>query len=112
MDYLEIVGDSLLRNTPGLVAWVVGIVWAALMVRRGGGRTEKLLLSGCCLFFAAQIISVLLSGMVPWLREQRISAQQFGLVLSISGIPSLAGLVCLVWAFWVRFWTRRKETAK
>ncbi len=104
---VQIVDISILRFIPGIVAWLVGIVLAVIMVRRGGGKAEKLLLSGCILMFAVGVISICLGSMLPWLREQRISAQQFGLVLSISAIPSLAGFICLVWAFWVRFRTGR-----
>jgi hypothetical protein len=108
---VQIVGISVLRYIPELVAWLFGIVLAVLMVKRGGGKTEKMLLAGCCLLFAAQLISLSLSGMIPWLREQSMSAQQLGLTLSISGIPSLAGFICLIIAFWTRFRVRRQEAA-
>ena len=74
------------------------------MLRRGGGGVEKLFLAGCALMFAVEIISVSLDGMMPWISEQRISARGLGIIrLVFSGIPSMAGFVCLILAFWFRF---------
>lgn len=106
------IADSLLKNTPELIAWAFGIVLGVLMVRWGGGKAEKLLLSGCCLMFVAQLASPLVSELVyRWASQQdmsnRITAQTMGWATLPLSILSLAGLVCLVWAFWVRFWRRR-----
>jgi len=38
-------GDFISR-VPQLVAWTVAIILAVMMVRRGGGKAEKLLLAG------------------------------------------------------------------
>ena len=101
---------STLIYIPKLIAWGFGLVLAIIMVARGGGKAEKLLLAGCGLIFVVEIISVLLDSMTPWLLEQKISAQEFGLIMSISGIPSLAGFICLVLAFWLRF-RKKKQVA-
>lgn len=108
---VQSIDISALRYIPELMAWVIGIVLATIMVRRGGVKAENLLLVGCCLIFVAGIISLLLGSIMPWIREREISAQEFGLIMSISGIPSLAGLICLVLAFWFRFRTRKQEAA-
>ena len=108
---VQIVEISTLRYIPELLAWGIGIVLAVLMVRRGGSRTEKLLLAGCSLLFLAQIISLCLSIMTPWLHEQRIGAREIGIIRSVFALPSLAGFVCLVLAFWTRFFRRRQEPA-
>jgi hypothetical protein len=108
---VQTINISTFRYVPELIAWAIGVILAVIMVRRGGLKAEKLLLAGCSLMFAADIISLLLGCMVPRLHEQGISAQQFGLIMSISGIPSLAGLVCLVWAFLAKFRKRRQAPA-
>ena len=85
---------------------------AVLMVRRGGARAEKLFLAGCSLMFTVEVISWCLGLMIPWLREQGISAQGIGIVYSLAaGLPSLAGSICLVIAFWVRFRVERQVVA-
>ncbi len=116
MDYLEIAGSSLLRNTPELLAWLVGIVLAIKMVRRGGGKAEKLLLVGCSLIFASKLAFPLLVGLVRWLMSERgmsniATAQTMRLASLPAAILSIAALVCLVWAFWLRFWIKRREAA-
>ena len=113
MSYFEYISPSLWGHIPELLAWLFGIVLAILMVRRGGGKAEKLLLAGCSLMFVIQIASPLLSGLVSLLlREGWRTPQTVGLILQLPvAILGVAGLVCLVYAFWVRFRTRRQELA-
>ena len=104
--YLELVGSTFLGNTPVLLAWLVGIVLAVRMVRRGGGKAEKLLLIGCSLMFVAQVVNPFLRGLALWLiAEQGMSrASASGLALSLPiGILGMAGIICLIWAFWLKF---------
>ena len=108
MNYLEAVGPTLLVNTPILLAWLVGIVLAVRMLRRGGGKAEKLLLIGCSLMFVAQIVRPFLTGLALWLVHEhgvtRASASGFAFSLPIT-ILSMVGIVCLVYAFWTRWKT-------
>jgi hypothetical protein len=111
MNLFELTWSEVLGAIPGLVAWGIGIVLAIIMVRRGGDKAEKLLLAGCCLMFAVRLISLFLTGLAPWLLEHRISAPEYSFVRSIAAIPALAGIVCLVIAFWVKFMRKKPETA-
>ena len=110
---VQIVEISILRYIPELVAWGIGIVLAVLMVRRGGGKAEKLLLAGCSLMFAIQLVGPLLSQLAQWLVSERdMSLITLGLVNSLPLFTlGIAGLVCLVYAFWVRFRAGRQESA-
>ena len=106
---VQIVEISILRYFPELVAWGIGIVLAVLMVRRGGGKAEKLLLAGCSLIFVTRLGTPLLHELVQWLLAgQGMSnieiIQTTGWAISLPmTIVGIAGLVCLVWAFWARF---------
>ena len=99
MSSYQIVDISILRYIPELVAWGVGIVLAVLMVRRGGGKAEKLLLAGCSLMFTTQLARPLLSEFVHWLMFERgmsniAIAQTMGLAINLPlSILSIAGLV-------------------
>ena len=109
MNYLEVVGPGLLANTPMLVAWLVGIVLAVYMLRRDGGKAEKLLLAGCSLMFVSRIASPFLNALTVWLVAEhgmhRVST--LGLVVSLpTAILSMAGIVCLILAFWTRWKTK------
>jgi len=114
MNYFEIIGSSFLGHIPSLVAWLVGIVFAMRMVRQGGGKAEKLLLAGCSLMFGAQLVSPFLSGLLRWLIHEQGMSRTLASGLAVSlpmGVLGLAGIVCLVYAFWRRFWTRKQELA-
>ncbi len=112
MSSVQIVEISILKYLPELLAWGIGIFLAVLMLRRGGSKAEKMLLAGCSLMFAVKVISWCLGIMTPWIREQAISAQGMGIIYSLAaGLPSLAGFICLVIAFWVRFRVERQVAA-
>jgi hypothetical protein len=114
---VQVVEVSLLGNIPGLVAWLFGIVLAVVMVRWDGGRAEKLLLAGCSLMFISVLGGSLLSGLVQSLLfEEGVNnlsrAQMVAMFVSLPrGILSLAGFICLVYAFWVRFRVRGRVPA-
>jgi len=107
MNYLEVVGPTFLGNIPMLLAWLVGIVLAVRMLRRGGGKAEKLLLAGCSLMFVAQITTPSLAGLAIWLvSEQEMTMPSISAIFSLPpSIFSLAGIVCLILAFWTRWKT-------
>lgn len=111
MNSIELVGSALLRHIPELIAWGLGVTLAVLMVKRGGGKTENLFLSGCILMLVVAIAS-------PWLRvwgrwlitesEGHISAHTYGLIFTPLSLLALAGLVCLIWAYLEKF-HRKKQ---
>ncbi len=109
MSYFEAVLPTSLGNIPYLLAWLVGIVLAVYMVRRGGEKAEKLLLIGCGLMFLAVIVRPFLTGLALWLVAERgmTRAGATGLAFSLPiSILSMAGIVCLILAFWFRWRTK------
>jgi hypothetical protein len=112
---IQLFDISILRNTPELLAWGIGIVLAVLMVRRGGSKAEKLLLAGCSVMFITSLASPFVRELVYSLASlqdmsNRMMAQTMGWATLPLGILSLGGLVCTVIAFWVRFRIRRQES--
>ena len=115
MNYFELVGFSFLGHIPSLLAWLVGIVFGVRMVRQGGQRAEKLFLTGCSLMFVTQIVIPFLSGIAWWLVHERGMSRALASGLAVSlpmGVLGLAGIVCLVYAFWLRFRARAKAPSK
>ena len=105
---VQIVEISMLRYIPELVAWCIGVVLAVIMVRRGGGKAEKLLLAGCCLIFVSTLATPFVRELAYRLASQqdmsnRVTAQTIGFASLPLGILGLGGLVCLVIAFWMKF---------
>lgn len=108
---------STLRYVPELVAWGIGIILAIIMVRRGGGKAEKLLLAGCSLMFVAPLSGLLLQDQLRQLLLDQgrsyidmIRSPLWIAVSIIVGLISLAGIVCLIWAFLARFRVRKQVT--
>lgn len=114
---VQIVEISMLRYIPELVAWGIGMALAVLMVRRRGGKAEKLFLAGCSLIFATRLGTPLPHGLMKrLLAEQGRSnieiIQTTGWAISLPmTIVGIAGLVCLVWGFWVMFRGKRQVPA-
>ena len=108
------IGDFISR-VPHLVAWSVAIIFAVIMVRRGGGKAEKLFLAGSVLMLISTLARPLLKELSTWLvTEQGMSrAAASGWFISFPlGILAVASLVCLVSAFWMRFMTKKQEGEK
>ena len=110
------ITQDLVSTIPMLLVWLAGIFLAVLMVRRGGGKPEKLFLAGFSSMFASKLVSSLMMGLVTWwMSEQDMSGVSAGRVMGWTSVAiiilSLGGVVCLVWAFWLRFWRKRKEAA-
>jgi len=108
MSYFGAVGLPLLASTPVLLAWLVGIILAIRMLRRGG-RAERLLLVGCCLMFAARVTGPFLAVLASWLTAEggMSRAGVTGLVVSApTSVLSMVGIICLVFAFWIHWKTK------
>ncbi len=107
------IGPSLLRNLPDLLAWLTGITVAVMMLRRGGGRAEKLLLIGSGLMFTERLLSPIILALLINRRDE--SGMSFAQIAGWGSLPFalliLAGIVCLIWAFRIRFRIRKGEPA-
>ena len=113
--YASLTVRGLLTTAPYLVAWIVAIIVAVIMVRRGRGTAERLLLAGVSLMLVTSIMTCLSatlvpSMLVPWLAEKGMS--QLDMLPVFLGIDILKGLIgivgifCLIYAFWIRFKAR------
>ena len=108
MEFFNTLGPEYLFRSPILVAWIIGIIISARMLKREGSRAERLLLTGCILMFAEVAIRPFQHVFISWYFAQHGSdIEQIGLFSSFSGVPlslmSLGGIVCLVFAFWTRW---------
>jgi hypothetical protein len=99
-----------LARAPSVIVWGLALVLAVRMVIRGGGRAEKLFLTGSALIFAYQIISPLITRL--WglsAAANHLSYSSVGWILSLPGILlGIPGFILLVLAFWFRFWTKTR----
>ncbi len=113
-DVAQVILSSLIPTAPYLAAWIVAIVFSAIMLRRGGGRAERFLLTGSCLMLASTLFRSVASAVIQVLFIQKgWDALRVATVLSYNGLffglVSLAGIVCLVYAFWIKFKVKSGE---
>ena len=106
--YAQVILGGFIASAPAIVGWIIAVVLAAIMLRRGGARAERFLLVGASLMLFASLLAVPTSALGMWLTVDKGTASaQAALWLSIyslvKGGISLAGIVCLVYAFWVKF---------
>lgn len=106
--YFTSAWTLLLTNSPVMAAWIVGIVLSARMFKRDGGPAERLLLTGCCLMLGEKFLSSFKSVLNIWYYTGHdVSASEMGYFSLYTAIPlsliMLAGIVCLVVAFWKRW---------
>ena len=114
MNYLQEIGISFLARIPSLLAWLVAIVFAVIMLRRGGGKPEKLLVAGCSLMLFNQLVMPFLGGLARWMvYELEKPVAVLGYIVSLpAAILGMAGIICLVYAFWVKFKTSNSVEMK
>ena len=100
MDILTLVGGF---GTP--LVWILAIVLALIMLSRRGGKAEWFFLAGASLMVVNYAF-----GLLVHLWERQILALAGGSpgaaisrILSVQRLIGLAGTVCLVYAFWIKF---------
>ena len=112
-DIAQVILSGLIPATPYLAAWIAAIVFSRIMLRRGGGRAERFLLIGSCVMLAGKLLSVPAALIVPLLIDSGWSPLRALPVFSgfsfFLGLISLAGIVCLVYAFWIKFKVKSGE---
>jgi len=109
IDYLMILGTI----APALVLWIAVIIFAVIMLRRGGGRAERFMIAGAGIKIVSNLLRIPMVFIVPWLIDRGYSSDYaisvstgYGIFLNVIG---MAGIICLVYAFWVKFKTRSLE---
>jgi hypothetical protein len=117
MEFSDIFTVSLvqfLARTPILAFWIAVIIFGAVMLGRSGGRAERFLITGAIIKIAANVLSIPSPVISSWLIGEGheitdISTFNTGYSI-VLGIISMAGIVCLIYAFWIKFKTMRTGT--
>ena len=106
MGFLEYI-TILLAAVPALLFWIAVIIFGIVMLNRGGGRAERFLIAGGSIKIIVNLLVIPSILLAPWLIDQGYSADYVSTVsdwLAIfRNIVSAAGIICLVYAFWVKF---------
>ena len=105
---MDDITTTLIRMIPSLVVWLIGLILSIKMLRCGGTRPEKLLIAGCSLILLNTILSPLSGILIDiWVNQENAGITSIGRAMALISIPrmiiSLAGFICLVMAFWIKF---------
>ena len=104
----------LIGAAPALVFWIAVIIFFIVMLRRGGGRAERFLVAGAGINIIGNLLHIPVGAIAPWLFHEGYSLTDIRSVTLGSGIflniISMAGIICLIYAFWIKFKTRTSES--
>jgi hypothetical protein len=95
---------------PALIFWIAVIIFAVVMLRRGGGRAERFIIAGGGVKIAGTLLGVFGAFLPPWLVERGYDINDAVSVSSGHGIAvniiGMAGIICLIYGFWIKFKAR------
>jgi len=103
----------LISAAPALVLWIVVIILATITLKRGGGRAERFLVAGASLEITGNLLLIPTGAIAPWLFHEGYSMTYISSVTSgwqiFLNVINMAGIVCLIYAFWVKFKARKAQ---
>ena len=92
---------------PALLLWIAVIVLAAILLRRSGDRAERFLIAGASLKIISNLLGLAAFAILHGLIGRGYSMAYANSVVFGYGIfcnvVGMAGIICLVYAFWVKF---------
>ena len=113
MEFNSVFLGGFVSVTPNLAGWIVVIILATIMLRRDGGRAERFIIAGASLKLFSNLLNIPAAAIVPWLIHGGATITDATLTDSIygmlRGVVSMVGIICLVYAFWVKFGAERQE---
>ena len=90
-----------------LIFWTAVVIFATVMLRRSGGRAERFLIISAVIHIVANVFRIPASVITTWLisgNYDRSFMHSISLGYGIFiDIISAAGIICLIYAFWVKF---------
>ena len=103
-----------------VAVWIVAFVFAMRMMRREAGRIERFFLAGVSLMLVNSVLVALAKFLQPWLVVWLAQIENtpgpttvpplFLGIEILRGCIFVAGIICLVYAFWQKFKTKPTPT--
>ena len=112
--FFDLFLGYLIGAAPALVFWIAVVIICIVMLKRGGGRAERFLVAGASLEIIGNLLRIPTGAITFWLFHGGYSTTYISTVSLVSGIfvnvISMAGIICLVYAFWVKFKARTLDS--
>ena len=114
-DILQMIFFGFLSHGIPMLFWIGTLVFGMVMLRRGGGKPERFFITGSALNILGTILRIPAMYLPIWLhvRDYDIDTMKyitFGVELFINTISAL-GVICLIYAFWLKFNRNRTKQA-
>ena len=92
MEFNSVFVGGLVGVAPNLAGWIAVVILAAIMLRRGGGRAECFIIAGASLKLFSNLLNIAEAASAP-----------VSIYVIVRGVVGMAGIIFLVYAFWVKF---------
>jgi ABC-type multidrug transport system fused ATPase/permease subunit len=103
----HLIIGGLINAAPGLAIWIVALVLASILMKKGGSKLKRLLIIGSSLMLVSTLFDVPKQAIANKLIQGGFSAVKAAGVISyiniFTGLISLAGVICLFYAIWKSF---------
>jgi hypothetical protein len=107
-DILNVLGVGLLVTAPSFLVWVAALVFSIIVFRRYRGKAERFLIVGSILIMLSSLVLIpsnLILSIALARHSQEIEAMKTlsNLFIWLRKTLTMAGMICFIWAFWVKF---------
>ena len=110
-----LVFSAVLGITPGLVFWTIVILFTRRWMKNESSRAEHFLIAGAIIYIVSTLLYVPIL-LMPFLINENIGSDPFLVLQYTTGlvrdIINLSGVICFIYAFWVKFNARNSATAE
>jgi hypothetical protein len=110
MSFLEYL-LPLLTSTLAMALWIAVIVFGAVKLKRGGGRAERFLIAGGSIKLAGNLLIVPMLVITSRIFNQDYINSVHTAYSILRDAISMAGIICLVYAFWAKFKAKEVEVS-
>ena len=112
-DVLMMIFSGFLGYGIPILFWIGTIIFGRGMLRRGGGRPERFFITGAALNALGTLLRIPIVYLPFWISSRSTGIDtmrniNFGVGLAIN-IISAVGVICLIYAFWLKFNGRKSE---
>ncbi len=114
MEISEILTTLLLQlafRSLSIIFWVAVIIFSAIMRKRGGGKAETLLIVGGGISLAVTILTAFMVVLPAWFSAYNHTIDSIRTITTSVRIAldiiNMTGMICIIYAFWVKFNNRK-----
>ncbi|HEY94654.1 MAG TPA: hypothetical protein G4O15_06910 [Dehalococcoidia bacterium] len=112
-DILQMIFFGFLSYGIPVLFWIGTLIFGIVKLRRGGGKAERFFITGAALNILGTLLRIPIV-YLPFRMSSRSSGIDtmrnitFGVGLAVD-IVSAAGVICMIYAFWLKFKNKRVE---